>query len=65
MRGDEGPIMQQTQRTTPRLKRRRRPKIKGGNIGRTKEENPMLKANKPFRKRQNQIRMRKNKRCHP
>jgi hypothetical protein len=53
MRDDEGPTVQQTQRTTPRLKEGGDPKIKGKNIGRTKEKNPMLKGNKPFRKRKN------------
>jgi hypothetical protein len=53
MRDDEGPTVQQTQRTTPRLKEGGNPKVKGGNIARTKQENPMLKENKPFRKRNN------------
>jgi len=52
-------------RTTPRLKERGGPKVKGENIGKTKEENPMLKGIKPFRKRKNQQRMGRNNKCHP
>jgi hypothetical protein len=44
MRDDEGPTVQRTQRTTPRLKEGGNLKVKGGNIGRMKEENPMLKG---------------------